>query len=337
MPALDQMDLDAYTIAHGDEWNRLGELARSRHRSGRESDELLARYQSGASDLSALRTVYGETRQADLLSVRLSQARFRFTGERRNLALVLGEFFGAQLPAALYRIRWLTLGAALFTFAVAALTALWVLTTPGLMGSLGTESELTQYAKGSFIDYYSEYPEASFAARVFTNNAWIAAQCIAFGALGIVVPGVLMQNAVGLGMSFAVIAEHDSPATFFLWIAPHGQLELTMVFVAAAAGLRLFWAIVVPGARTRLQSLAVEGRSLFTVAIGTTIFLFVSGLIEGFVTRQDWPWPVKIGIGTLALAGFCVYAYVLGRRAYRQGATGDLDEFDAGARVVMSD
>lgn len=65
-------------------------------------------------------------------------------------------------------------------------------------------------------------------------------------------------------------------------------------------------------------------------------FLFVSGLIEGFVTPAPWPWPVKIGIGVLALGGFLAYMLVLGRRAAKAGATGDLDEFEAGATRIVA-
>ncbi|MBK0296458.1 stage II sporulation protein M, partial [Bacillus sp. S34] len=49
---------------------------------------------------------------------------------------------------------------------------------------------------------------------------------------------------------------------FFLYIAPHGQLELYSVFLAAAAGLMIFWSWVAPGARTRAQALAEDGRAL---------------------------------------------------------------------------
>ena len=50
----------------------------------------------------------------------------------------------------------------------------------------------------------------------------------------------------------------------------------------------------------------------------------------------DMPWVIKIGIGTLALAGVLVYQWVLGRRAWRAGHTGDLDEFEAGAKQLIS-
>ena len=73
-----------------------------------------------------------------------------------------------------------------------------------------------------------------------------------------------------------------------------------------------------------------------TVAVGLMFALLLSGLIEGFITRQPWPWPIKIGIGTLALLLFLAYQWILGRRAFRLGETGDLEEFEAGARQLTA-
>ena len=85
---------------------------------------------------------------------------------------------------------------------------------------------------------------------------------------------------------------------FFLYIAPHGQLELYSIFLAAAAGLLIFWSWISPGGRTRAQALAEDGRAFFTIVVGLVLTLLISGIIEGYVTRQDWPWVIKIGIGT---------------------------------------
>jgi uncharacterized membrane protein SpoIIM required for sporulation len=171
---------------------------------------------------------------------------------------------------------------------------------------------------------------------VWTNNAWIAAQCVLFGVTGFWPIMVLVQNAVGVGTAAAVMAAFDRIDVFFLYILPHGMLELTCIFVAGAAGLRIFWAWVVPGARGRGESLATEGRSLATVAIGLVLALGVAGLIEGFVTGQPWPWPVKIGIGATALALFVVYIVVVGGRAHRRGETGDLTEYEAGTPTLVA-
>ncbi|GEP27780.1 stage II sporulation protein M [Cryobacterium levicorallinum] len=330
------MDLDAYTAAHRADWDRLTELGASRRLTGTQADELIERYQAGATQLSAIKSTAGSTLEGDRLSVGLSRARLRFTGVSANVLAQIPRFFLAQLPAALYRLRWLTLAVAVVTFAVAALYAVWAFNDPQVLANLGTDAQLAQIANEDFVGYYSANPAASFTGLVWTNNAWIAAQCIAFGIVGVYVPFIILQNAMNLGTTAAVMFAYDKGDVFFLYIAPHGLLELTAIFVAAAGGLLIFWAWIAPGARTRGQALAEDGRALFTVAIGLAFVLLVSGIIEGFVTSQPWPWPVKIGIGAVALGAFLAYMIVVGGRAFRAGETGDLGEFEAGSTRIYS-
>jgi len=330
------MDLDAYAAAHRAEWERLAELGSRRRLSGAEADELISLYQSGATELSAIKSTAGQTIVGDRLSVRLSQARLRFTGASANVLSQIPHFFGAALPAALYRLRWLTLAVAFVTLAVAALYAAWALGDPEVLANVGSDAELTQLANEGFVDYYSSNPAASFTGLVWTNNAFIAAQCIAFGITGVYVPYIILTNAQNLGVTAAAMFAYDQGDVFFLYIIPHGLLELTAIFVAAAGGLRIFWSWIAPGTRTRAQALAEDARALFTVAIGLIFVLFVSGVIEGFVTPQPWPWPVKIGIGVLALVAFLAYMIIVGGRASRAGETGDLAEFDAGSTRIFA-
>jgi len=330
------MDLDAYASARKPEWDRLAELGRTSHFTGEEADELIERYQSGAADLSAIRTTVGDSVPGDRLSLYLSRARLRFTGASTNVLSRIPAFFVLQLPAALYRIRWVCLVITLVSFAIAAIFGFWAATDPAVFATFGDQSALEQYAKEDFVDYYSNQSGAGFTGFVWTNNAWLAAQCIAFGIVGLYTPYLLFTNASSLGQAAAVMEHYDRLDVFFLYIAPHGQLELYSIFVAGAAGMSIFWSWISPGARTRGQALAAEGRALFTVVIGLILALLVSGLIEGNVTRQDWPWPIKIGIGTVALAAFLAYQWVLGRRAARAGETGDLDEFEAGAKQLIA-
>ncbi|KQN45493.1 stage II sporulation protein M [Frigoribacterium sp. Leaf44] len=331
------MDIDAYAAAHGHDWAELDRLARRNRPSGPEADELVRLYQSGAGQLSALKTATGDSVVADRLSMSLSRARLRFTGAGRNLFSQLPAFFVAQLPAALYRVRWLSLVLTLVTVVVAAVFAVWAANTPALLASFGSEEFRRQFAEQDFVNYYSESASTSFTGQVWTNNAYIAAQCVAFGITGVWVPYAILSNAMNVGISAGLMADQGRLDQFFLYIAPHGQLELYSIFVAGAAGLLIFWSWVAPGARTRGQALAQDGRALVTIAVGLTLSLLVSGVIEGFVTRQAWPWPIKIGIGTVALLGFLAYQWLLGSRAHRAGQTGDLDEFEAGATQLVAD
>ena len=330
------MDLDAYSRAHGAEWGRLDALASQRRLTGAEADELIEHYQAGAAHLSAMRTTVGDSVQGDRLSLTLSRARLRFTGTPANVLSRVPEFFVRHLPAALYRVRWASLLVTLACFGIGFLYYLWAAGDPQVLAAQGDAETLERYAKDDFVNYYSENSGSSFTSFVWTNNAWLAAQCIAFGITGLFPAYLLFSNAQQLGITAAVMAEYDRLDVFFLYIAPHGQLELYAIFVAGATGLTLFWSWIVPGARTRAQALAESGRALFTVVIGLILALLLSGLVEGWITRQEWPWPIKIGIGTLALAVFLAYQWGVGRRAVRAGETGDLDEFEAGARQIVA-
>ena len=191
--------------------------------------------------------------------------------------------------------RWLTVWCGLAFCLIAGAYALWIATSPDALRALGSDSTIKQYVEKDFIDYYSENPAASFAGAVWTNNAWISAQAVALGITGFWVPMILFGNAQGVGVAAGVFAAVGKSDVFLSYILPHGLMELTAVFIACAAGLKIFWALVPPGPRTRGQAVAAEGRSLITVALGLVLVLFVSGLVEGFVTPSGLPMRAKDG------------------------------------------
>ncbi|PPB49615.1 hypothetical protein C4K88_07995 [Arthrobacter pityocampae] len=329
------MDVDAFIAVHRSDWQRLDELVGRRRLDGAESDELLVLYQRVSTHLSIIRSVDPESALSGALSTRLSRARTRFTGARSNTMEDIAQFFVFSLPAAFYRVRWLTVVVGLVFVAVAWLYAFWV-GTPGVIQALGPDEELRRYVEEDFVDYYSENPAASFAGLVWTNNAWIAVQAVAFGVTGIWPVFILYQNAQGVGMAAGMMASYDRLDTFFLYILPHGFMELTAIFIATAAGLRIFWAWVAPGRRTRAAALAEEGRALITVALGLVLVLLVSGLVEGFVTPSGLPPWLRLTIGFLVLGAYWAYTLILGRRAVAAGHRGDLGAVDRGDAVVTA-
>jgi uncharacterized membrane protein SpoIIM required for sporulation len=322
------MDLDAFELARSADWARLDQLVRQRRRTGAEADELVRLYQSVAADLSSVRSAAPDPEMVTRLSMLVGRGRAAISGTHEPSWRDVSTFVLVSLPAALYRIRWWTVGVAAMFVILAVTAGVWVATQPEALASMGTPSQQQEYVDNAFAQYYT--PGAGFATMVWTNNAWLAALSIGTGITGIA--GVYFQasNAINVGAAGGLMAAHGELDVFLQLIAPHGLLELTAVFVAGAAGFRLFWSWVAPGPRTRGRALAEEGRSLFTVAIGLVGVLAVSGLIEGFVTGSGLPWAVKIGIGVLALAAFWTYVLMLGGRAVRAGRTGDLDADRAG-------
>ena len=308
-------------------------LVGRRHLSGAETDELVALYRTCARHLSRVRSAAPDPQLIAELSSRVATARGRLTGTREVRSHSVRRFVLQSVPAALYRIRWWTCGVMVAEIALALVVGVWTLHSPEAMAALGSPEKLDTYAHEAFESYYSTYSAPDFAAVVWTNNAGLAAICVAGGITGFVPLVMLYNNAVKVGQSGAIMADHDMLGVFFSLISPHGLLELTCIFIAGAAGLKLFWTMLVPGSRRRAAALAAEGRALITVAVGLTVALAIAGLIEAFVTPAPIAWPVKITIGAGALALLWAYTLILGRSAVAVGATGDLEDDDEAGYV----
>jgi uncharacterized membrane protein SpoIIM required for sporulation len=240
---------------------------------------------------------------------------------------VIGRFALVSFPAMAYRARWWWLATAAGSLLAAVLIGWWVAVSPQVQAALLPKAAVRDLVNHQFQHYYSAYPASSFAAQVWTNNAWVAAQALIFGImLGVPTLWVLLTNAVNVGVGGGLMFAHGRGVLFFALILPHGMLELTAVFLAAATGLRLGWTIIDPGPRPRGRALAEEGRAAVTVALGLIVVLLCSGMIEAFVTPSPLPTWARILIGAVAEAAFLGYVIVAGRRATRAGLTPDIDE-----------
>lgn len=333
---LRSMDANAFALAHRPEWDRLSELTKRRTLTGHEADEFIRLYQRTATHLATIRTSSPDPNVVLRLSQVLSSARAKLSGDRVITRDAVATFFRVTLPLAFYRVRWWTIGVMIAFFLISITTAIYTVLNPPILQTLGTEAQLSQYANEAFASYYSEYPSADFAGQVWANNARIAVQSIAGGITGFVPALVIYQNAAAIGSSAAIMYSQDGIDVFFKLILPHGQLELTAIFIAAGAGLSLFWAMVSPGRRTRPQALAEEGRITVIVAMGLVLVLALAGAIEGFVTPSGMPWVVKILIGTVALAAYWLYTILGGRWALRHGYSADLAEEDSGYSLPVA-
>lgn len=319
------MDLDAYVIAHSREWARLEELLRSRRLTGAESDELVELYQLVATHLSVVRTSIPDASLVGYLSSLLARTRNRAVGTRVTTRRAVWTFFSARFPAALYRLRWWWLGCLAASVAVTAVMMVWLLENPRVEQGLLSASEVSDLVNNDFEGYYSEYAASHFAAQVWINNAWVAGLCIALGILGAPVIWLLFMNLANLAIIGSIMIRHDRGELFWGLLLPHGLLELTAVFVAGGIGLRLFWSWIEPGQLSRTASIAREGRTAATVTLGLVVVLFISGVIEAFVTPSGLPTWSRVGIGVTAELVFFAYVFVIGRQAVNAGHTGDID------------
>ncbi len=321
------MDLDAFAARHRQDWARLDRLARRRRLSGAEIDELVALYQRVATHLAAVQAAGLDPALAARLSAQVARARSVVNGAHSSGWEAIGRFAAVSFPAAAYRARWWWLASAAASILVAVLTGWQVAHSPALQASLLPRSVARQLVRHDFRHYYSAYAAPSFAAQVWTHNALIAAGTVALALLlGLPIPLVLYSNASWGGVVGGLMIANGRAGEFWSLILPHGMLELSAVFLAAGAGMKLGWTVIDPGPRPRSRALAEEGRAMFSVAIGLVAVLAVSGAIEAFVTPSPLPAWARIGIGGAAEAAFVGWVILLGRRAVAGGHAGDIAE-----------
>jgi uncharacterized membrane protein SpoIIM required for sporulation len=330
------VELDAFVARHRAEWDRLHELAMRRRRlDGAEADELVDLYQRTATHLSIVQSSAPDPALVGRLSALVAEGRAAVTSASGASWSDVSRFVTVAFPAAVWRARWWWISVGVLTLLVSFSIAAWISHNPDVVASIATPDELKQLVNQDFADYYTSNPAGSFAFKVWTNNAWVAAIALVGGAF-FCLPGVyiLWENALNLGVVGGLMAYAGKLDVFFGLITPHGLLELTAVFVAGGAGIRLGWQIIAPGPRPRAVALAEEGRSTLTIALGLIGVLLVSGLVEAFVTPSPLPTWARIGIGAVVWVAFLAYVVVLGRRADRVGDLGDVADRAAVTETV---
>ena len=326
------VDIDRFIATHQASWTRLDELVRTGRRSVRrlspdELDELLALYQATSAHLSTARTQFDDVGLCNRLSDSIGGARGLIYRTKGRPAAAAARFFTETFPAAAFSCRRAIAVAAFLMFAPALALGIW-LSASGETRNAAIDPQTQQLvADRQFEDYYKSEAASGWAFELFTHNIQVAVVSFGGGALG-GVGGVLslVGNGANLGVNAAVMHANGQGARFWGLITPHGLLELTAIAVASGAGLRIAWAMFVPGDRTRGTALGEEGMRAITVLLGTMVMFVVAGFTEAFVTPSDLPTWTRVGIGVVIELAALAWMFGMGRNAAAVGLTGRFGE-----------
>ena len=156
------------------------------------------------------------------------------------------------------------------------------------------------------------------AASIISNNIRVCIMAFAGGMLfGLVTVWALVFNGLQLGMDYGLFANDHAALYLTTFIAGHGVLELSAIFISGGAGLRLAHALVAPGDRPRLEALVVDGRIAMRM-MGAVIFLLaIAGSIEGLLSTSDAPRALKFAVSgatALLLTLYLVNGYRFNRQ-----------------------
>lgn len=290
-------------------------------------DELLALYHRTSAHLSHARAQYADPALTRRLTALVAAGRVAIYGTKARSWRALTTFFTHSFPAAVWQSRRFVLAAVLLTFGPALILGLWIANSDAALDAAAPEAVRQTYVEEDFEAYYKSAPSAQFATEVTVNNIRVA--ILAFAAGVVVCIGtayILALNGANIGFAAGLFAAAGAQPQFYGLILPHGLLELSAVVIAGASGLRLGWAVIAPGDRTRGQALTEEGKRAAVVVLGITLAFVVAGLIEGFVTGSALPTLARVAVGASVELAFVAYVVVRGREATAAGWTGEMGE-----------
>lgn len=326
------MDIDRYMQRNEPTWRRLEELSRRGSSNlGKLSDdevtELLSLYQRVSAQLSHARTQYADPDLNARLSQILGEARNVIYRRRGNPVRAAGRFLTETFPAAVWYSRRFVLVTLLCFFVPAVGMGVWLANSPAALDAAVPPEVQELVAQEEFESYYSSDAAQNFAGTVTFNNIQVAFLAFALGVIPIIGPvWIIAFNGMSVGVIAAVMHRAGEGPQFWGLILPHGLLEISAILIAGAAGLRLSWALVAPGDRTRAHAFRDEGMRAVVIVMGLVMCFIVAGFIEGFVTPSGLPTVLRVAVGVTVLAGFAAYIVLLGARAERKGLTGLLGE-----------
>ena len=325
-------NLDSYVSQHSPEWERLEELVQKASKrgsrvEGEELDELLARYQRTSSHLSHVRSTYGDPQISARLTRTVAGARAVIYGAQPRAGGALKGFFLHTFPAAVWNARKAIFISAIALILPGIVAGIWIANSPSTIDALTTPALREAYIENDFEAYYSSAPAAEFSTQVLINNIQVSILAFVSGiAFSIPTLAVLAFNGANIGQAAGLFHDAGEAGRFWGLILPHGLLEITAIIVAGGAGIKMGWALVSPGDRTRSDALVEEAQRAASIIIGLVIVFVIAGLIEGFVTPSPLDTWARISIGAAAFFAFWSYVLALGPAAAALGHTGSITD-----------
>lgn len=227
-----------------------------------------------------------------------------------------------EVPRRLYRDRSVWLAFVIFwgTFLAAAATAYSSANfAEQVVGREMMNAMEEMYDKP--VSGREEHDGNLMAGFYVSHNAGIGLQCFAAGlALGVGGIFITVSNAAMLGVAFGHMATVPQRTSFFEFVTAHGPFELTAIVLAAAAGMRLGFAIIDTGDMTRGASLRMAAKAAVTSVSLSVVLFCLAAFIEAYISPSPLPYALKASVAIASALLLVIYLVVLGNPRGRRDA-----------------
>jgi uncharacterized membrane protein SpoIIM required for sporulation len=160
---------------------------------------------------------------------------------------------------------------------------------------------------GLWTDSVQHY-SATAAGLIATNNIRVSIMAFVLGiTFGTGTVFVLFTNGLMIGTILGLCRTYGLMERLGAFVAPHGVLELSAIFISGAAGLLIGKSMLFPGLYKRTDAMRMIAKDACGLFMGCVPLLLLAGTIEGFISpRTDISSNVKILV-SLATLSFLVF------------------------------
>ncbi len=302
-------------------WEAFHALAIQVERSGvsrlasQEIPTFAARYREVAADLARARTYGVDPRVVEYLERVVSAGHNALYRARGRRPAPVFRYLVRDFPAAVVQ-SWAYVVAAFVLFAGPAAVGYGLIRShPELQDEIISPIMVSRARQAAANQAqgigYAESPKDQLpviASAIISNNIRIAFWAFVGGFLGgLLTVLVLVANGLMLGSGFAVFVNYHAGGYLGTFVAGHGILELTAIFIAGGAGFRVAGAVLMPGDRTRRDALVVEGRIAARMIGAVVTLLAIAGTIEGLLSASDAPAEYKYLTSAMSVVFLLIY------------------------------
>jgi uncharacterized membrane protein SpoIIM required for sporulation len=295
-----------------DKWSRLEDLIakvsrlRLRGLSGEEVREFGRLYRRTAADLAIAREEVQDKRLVNYLNHLVTRAHGAIYRSESSGFGGIATFYRYEFPAVFRKcFRTILLSFAIFFVSgVFAYLVCWKdenfadRIAPGLRQQIAAHQNWTERVNDA---------NPLMSTAIQTNNITVTFLAFAGGIIiGIGTVYLLITNGLMVGMVFSLCIHHrfwDPP----IFMAGHGVIELTAIFIGGGAGLLLARALLMPGDLKRGDALVTNGLLGIKLIMGCVPMLLIAGIIEGFISPSHIPSVFKFAISAVSAIALVAY------------------------------
>jgi uncharacterized membrane protein SpoIIM required for sporulation len=310
---------DDFILRRRPEWDQLDRLLASRRALHRLAPTSISRaaslYRALTTDLMRARTAgySGDTiTYLDALAARAHNALYGAPPYRLSAVI---DLVARDFPRTVRRrAAFFAFAAALFL--VPALVGFWAAKASA---SFAAEVLPTAIVESMEESYSKPLDRAAgenvlMAGFYVNNNIGIAFRCFATGVLfGLGSVFFLVYNGLLMGTVAGMLARTGHGMNLLTFCCGHSPFELTAIVISGMAGLRMGYALVATGGRTRWGSLRQCAEELAHLVFGAAIMLLIAAFIEGFWSPSAVLPPVKWGVAVVLSVAVASYLTLAGR------------------------